>query len=178
MKNGFILLLLLTANICCGQKYLSNKSTITFFSEAPLENITATNSKSTSAMNIETGKVAFSVPIKHFEFEKSLMQEHFNEQYLESHKFPKSTFVGSIEGFDRENKKKQAARAKGVLTIHGEEHEIDAEGFITINKNKIVLESTFMVKLVDYKIKVPQVVWQNIAEVIEVTVYFEYEPYE
>ena len=79
------------------QKYVLEKSTVIFYSEATIENITAKNEKASSVLNSETTEVAFSIPIREFQFAKKLMQEHFNEKYLESEKFPKSTFSGKIK---------------------------------------------------------------------------------
>ena len=178
MKKLSLVITILLVGQLSAQKYLSKSNEVVFFSEATIENITATNTKSTSAFDIKTGKVAFSIPISQFEFEKSLMKEHFNDNYMESEKYPKSTFVGVIEGYEAKSKERQKATAKGVLTIHGVEQEIETEGWITFDKKTILIESEFWVKLKDYEIKIPQLLFQNIAEEIEVKVKFEYEPYE
>ena len=75
-----------------GQQYLLAESSVKFYSSAPMENIEATTTKSRSLFNAQTGEIAIIIPIKSFEFEKKLMQEHFNENYLESHKYPEATF--------------------------------------------------------------------------------------
>lgn len=170
--------LLFSFSVLFGQKYLSKKSSVVFFSEAPIENITAENVKSTSVVDLSTGKVAFSIPITQFIFDKSLMQEHFNDQYMESEKFPKSSFVGVIEDLDIKTNGRQELKAKGALTIHGVEQQIVASGWVEVDKKRIVIESEFFVKLEDYKIKIPQILWQNIAEEIQVKIHFEYEPYK
>src|SRR5690554_782336 len=82
------------------QSYKSVQSKTTFFSSAPLEDITATNTQASSLFNSETGAIAFMVPIKGFRFRKSLMQQHFNENYLESDKYPQATFEGKLSGYD------------------------------------------------------------------------------
>ena len=94
---------------CMGQKYSAEKSFVAFFSHAAIEDITADNTKSVSIFNSATGDIAFSIPIKEFEFAKSLMKEHFNEKYMDSEKYPKSTFQGKINGFD--------AKATGVQNV-------------------------------------------------------------
>src|SRR2546429_2267412 len=82
-----------------GQKFTAEKTYVKFFSDAAIEDITADNTKSSSIFNEATGDVVFSIPIKEFEFEKSLMKEHFNEKYMETEQFPKSTFQGKISGY-------------------------------------------------------------------------------
>lgn len=157
------------------QKYVAEKSVITFFSDALIEDITATNSKTVSILNKQTGELAFSVPIREFQFEKKLMQEHFNEKYMESEKYPKATFSGILAGFNASLSNTQQVKAIGKLTIHGVTREIEIDGTAQAG-DKIVLKSTFMVKLVDYKVEIPQLVFQNIAEEIAITVDITYKP--
>src|SRR5690349_8061189 len=99
-KLFFGCVLILFSNVVFSQKYVAEKSQITFFSDAALEDITATNKKASSIFNSANGEIVFSVPISEFQFAKSLMQEHFNEKYMESDKYPKSTFQGKIENYD------------------------------------------------------------------------------
>ncbi|HEU5290780.1 MAG TPA: YceI family protein, partial [Cyclobacteriaceae bacterium] len=146
------------------------------FSEAAIENITAKNEKTTSVLNTQTSEVAFSVPIREFQFAKKLMQEHYNEKYMESEKFPKSTFAGKLIGFNSTASGVQQVKANGKLTIHGVTKAIEVPGTAEVQGNKIVLKSKFIVKLADYNIKIPQLMWQNIAEQVEVTVDFTYKP--
>lgn len=157
------------------QKFLAERSVITFFSDALIEDITATNSKSASIFNQKTSELVFSVPIREFQFEKKLMQEHFNEKYMESDKFPKATFSGILTGFDFAQTGEQRVHAKGKLTLHGITKEVDIEG-TAVSNDKIVLKSKFIVRLADYNIKIPQLMFQNIAEEVEVTLDFTYKP--
>lgn len=158
------------------QKYASEKTFVSFFSDALLEDITAENTKSSSIFNAETGDVAFSIPMKDFKFAKSLMQEHFNEKYAESEKFPKSTFSGKIIGFKPDATGVQNVNAQGRLTIHGVTKDIDVPGTIEVQGKKLQMRSKFMVKVADYEITVPQLVFQNIAEQVEVTIDFTFKP--
>lgn len=158
------------------QKHVTEKSAITFFSDAVIEDITAVNGKGISILNTQTSEIVFSVPIREFQFEKKLMQQHFNEKYLESDKFPKATFSGKLLGYDASQKHVQQVKAKGKLTIHGVTNEVDFDGTAAQVNDRIVLKSKFSVKLADYKIKIPQLVWQNIAEEIDVSVEFTYKP--
>jgi polyisoprenoid-binding protein YceI len=158
------------------QKYVAERSVITFFSDALIEDITATNSKTASILNKQTGELVFSVPIREFQFEKKLMQEHFNgEKYMESDKYPKATFSGKLMNLDVNQTNVQQVKAKGKLTIHGVTREVEFDGTAQSGE-KIVMKSKFKIKLADYKIKIPQLVFQNIAEEVEVTVDITYKP--
>jgi hypothetical protein len=160
------------------QKYKLTNSEVSFFSEAPLENIEAHNKQTTSLFDVATGEIAFVVPIKGFQFKKSLMQEHFNENYMESDKYPNGTFKGKVSGYDPEKSGKQTAVAEGDLTIHGVTRKVRIEGTLQLQSGKATLNATFPVKLVDHDIEIPQVVFYNIAEVVEVTVQLEYASQE
>ena len=161
-------------NSVYAQKYKSDKSAVTFYSVAPIENIESTNIKSQSMLDISNQNIVFSIPIDGFELEKALMQEHFNEKYMETEKFPKSTFSGKFDGFDINKEGNQEVKAKGKLTIHGVTKTIKVSGNMKFEENRIVLTCTFKVKLDDYEIARPQVLWQNIAEVVDVKLLFEY----
>lgn len=175
-KLFVLLLVLVTADVACGQKYISEKSYIRFFSDATLEDITADNKKGSSIFDAASREIVFSIPINEFQFAKSLMQEHFNEKYMESDKFPKSTFQGHIENFDPEARGVQQARAVGKLLIHGETREVEIPGTIEKRGEKLLMKAKFIVRLEDYKIAIPQILWKNIAEQVEVTVEFTYKP--
>jgi hypothetical protein len=157
------------------QKFVSEKSFVSFYSHATIEDITAKNSKASSIFNSATGEIVYSIPIKDFQFAKTLMQEHFNEKYMDTEKFPKSTFQGKIIGFQQVDGVQQV-RAQGKLTIHGVTKDIDQPGTIEVQGKKIQMKSKFMIKLEDYNITRPQLLWQNIAEEVEVTVEFLYKP--
>lgn len=173
MKNLIILLLVFTFQIGNAQKIVSIKSTTKFFSSATLEDITATTKKGKSVIDMSNGNIAFSIPINSFEFDKALMQEHFNEKYMESEKFPKASFSGVIDGWQN-GKPIAKAVAKGKLTIHGVTKEIDAKGAVKVEKNKLVVTTKFNVRLEDYNVEVPSLMFQKIAEVVEVTIRYEY----
>jgi len=158
------------------QKHVTEKTFVSFFSDAAFEDITAQNTASSGIFNSATNDIAFSIPIKDFEFAKSLMKEHFNEKYMDTEKYPKSTFRGKISGFDLKADGVQNVKATGQLTIHGETKDIDIPGTIEKQGDKLIMKSKFIVKLEDYKVKIPQLMWQNIAEQVEVTVDFTFKP--
>jgi len=159
-----------------GQKMILEKSYVSFFSKAAIEDIKAENTESVSLFNISTNEIVFSIPIKDFKFDKALMKEHFNEKYLESEKFPKATFSGNVSGFRKEIKGDQSVVAKGKMTIHGVTNEIDVPGSISKDGEKATIKAIFKIKLADYKVKIPQLLWKNIADQVEVKIEFSYKP--
>ncbi|HNQ82193.1 MAG TPA: YceI family protein [Bacteroidales bacterium] len=159
------------------QKYMTKNGNIKFYSETPIETIEATNNQVNAALDSQTGDLVFKVLIKSFQFEKALMQEHFNENYMESDKFPNSTFVGKVTNLTAVDFSKEGsyeATIEGDLTIHGVTKKISEKGTFTVKAgDKIHGISKFNVKPADYSIKIPGAVVKNIAETIEVTVDIE-----
>jgi hypothetical protein len=168
--------LVIFASPVVAQKFSAEKGQISFFSDAPIEDIEAVNSIVGSLFNAGTGEIVYILKIRDFIFPKSLMREHFNEKYLESEKFPKSTFQGKIVGFNPDASGVQKVNAIGKLSIHGITKDIDVAGTMENLNGKVLLKSKFMVKLADYGIKIPTIVWQNIAEDVEVRIDFIYKP--
>ena len=176
MKKVLLVSILITHTLFSqAQKYVAESSAVSFFSHGAIEDIAANNSKSVSIFNVATGDIVFAIPSKDFEFEKSLMKEHFNEKYMETEKFPKSIFQGKITGFQSTLSGAQQAKAVGKLTIHGVTKEIDMPGTVEVVNSKVVMKSKFTVKLADYNIAIPQLLWQNIAEEVEVKIEFTYK---
>jgi hypothetical protein len=174
----FILLIISLACVqpLLAQKYTAEKGQISFFSDAAIEDIEAVNSIVGSLFNTTTGDLVYIMKIRDFMFNKSLMREHFNEKYMESEKFPKATFQGKVTGFQPNTPGVQKVRATGKLSIHGVTRDIEVPGTAELKDGKILLKSKFMVKLQDYNIKIPTLVWQNIAEEVEVRIDFTYKP--
>jgi len=156
------------------QKYMTKNGNIKFYSETPMETIEATNNQVNAALNSQTGDLVFKILIKSFQFPKALMQEHFNENYMESDKFPNSTFQGKVTNLSAIDFTKEGtyeAAIEGDLTIHGVTKKISEKGTFTVQAgDKIHGNSKFNVKPADYNIKIPGAVVKNIAEAIEVTV--------
>ena len=159
-----------------GAVYISEKSHVRFFSEAPLEDIEATSTKLRAALNLETGVLLFIIPVNSFEFEKQLMQKHFNDQYLESDKYPEARFEGKFTGAPLEPKGSTEARFEGLLTIHGETNKVSGKAILQKDGMIIHGKSTFLVRLEDYKIKIPRMVIKNIAEEVQVTIQVDFIP--
>ena len=173
----FIAATLLSTSLCAQDKFFTKSGKISFYSKAIIENIEAHNRSVTCVLDTKTGNVVFSVPIKGFEFEKALMQEHFNENYLESDKYPKSDFKGQIvnnSDIDYTKDGVYNAKVKGKLTIHGQTNDIETDGKVTKEGNKISVFTEFNVRLPDYKIKNEKL--QNISNNIKVTVNCALDP--
>lgn len=177
-KVGGILLaiaLLMAVNVKA-QIYKTSTGTVSFHSGTSAEDIDGTNSAVAAAMSASTGAVEFSMSINSFQFKKALMQKHFQENYLESSKFPKATFKGKLVDNSKVNYTKNGTydvSIKGTLTIHGVSKEVTIPGKIVVAGNKITLKATgadFKVKPKDYDIKIPANNAAQIADEIEVTV--------
>lgn len=175
--KGLLLIFCCLALNAHAQRYQTSSATIQFFSEAPLEDISAITTKVNSVMDTASKAIVILIPIKSFEFDKKLMQEHFNENYLESEKYPNAIFKGKIDGI-KSVIGTRAAKAFGTLELHGVVKEIEIDGNISFDGTTYKLISNFNIKLEDYKIKIPKAVFYNIAEEVEVTVDLEYVLYE
>lgn len=158
--------------------YMGTSTNVKFFSESPMENIEAENKKVKTVFKTSTKDLAIVIPILNFKFEKPLMEEHFNENYMESEKFPTATFKGKVDDKEVNLKEdgKYPASATGKLKIHGVEQERTINGTITVKGSQLIFDSKFQIKLVDHDIEIPSVVVKNIAEIIDVTCKFTYEP--
>lgn len=156
--------------------YKAKSTKVDFFSEAPLENISAVNTGCASLINTKTREVAVVVPIKLFEFEKDLMREHFNENYMESDKYKNASFKGKInEEVDFTKEGTYELSATGAFNIHGVEKQRTLKGTMKVTKKGLELDAKFMVKLEDHDIEIPKIVFEKIAEEVEVTCNFVYE---
>jgi len=159
------------------QKYMTRNGFIGFYSHTPMEDIKADNNQVASVFDTETGELVFQVLMKSFKFEKSLMEEHFNENYVESEKFPKSTFSGKIikpSSIDLTVKGKHEVTVEGDLTIHGVTKKVSAPGEIEVTGDGISASSKFVISPEDYKIEIPGVVRDKIAKEMEITVLIKY----
>jgi hypothetical protein len=183
MKNKiFWLTLCLAITTAAGaqNRYFTKTGHIDFYSHTSIEDIKAVNDQVTSFLDISTGDLVFSVLNRSFQFEKPLMQEHFNENYMESEKYPKSSFDGKIKdlkGIDFTKAGKYPVKVSGKLVIHGVTRDIESAGTLTVEKDKIVGESVFAVVPEDYGIQIPAVVRQKFADNMTITVKMNYQLY-
>ena len=171
IKTIFISLFLFAATLTQAQIYMGKTSEITFFSDGPIEDITAKNTTAKPILNTSTNDIAVKITIKGFKFEKALMEEHFNEKYMESDKYPYATFAGKIKDtIDYKKDGVYKVTVVGKLNIHGVEKERTIQGTLTIKGGEITIDSKFMVALKDHNIEIPTLVAQNIAEIVEVKI--------
>jgi len=176
-----ILLFLGLGSTAFSQKYITRDGYIGFYSSTPLEDIKADNNQVASVIDISTGEIVFQVLIRSFRFEKALMQEHFNENYMESDKYPRSTFSGKITNIGETGLTKSGSyevTVEGDLTIRDVKKRVSAKGTIDVAAESVTAESKFIISPEDYGIKIPSVVRNNIAKNIEVTVKITYTPQE
>ena len=146
---------------------------IRFYSEAKLEKIEAVNRQVNAALLAPTGDFFFKVLIKSFNFEKAMMQEHFNEDYLESDKYPEATLLAKITNLKDINFTKEGtypATVEGKLTIHGQTQQVKANGTFEIKNGAVTAKAKFNILLADYNISVPNTLVNNISKSIEITV--------
>ena len=166
------------AGILSAQIYMAKTCQVDFFSEAPVENIEAVNKSAQPILNTATGDIQVRIPIISFKFQKPLMEEHFNENYMETEKYPNATFKGKInEPVDWSKPGEYKVTATGKLNIHGVEKERTIPGTITIRDGQILLNSVFNVHVADHGIKVPSLYVKNIAEDVKVTLNAVMEQY-
>jgi len=179
-KLILVLIIILTGSqVIFGQSYLTKNGKISFFSKTDLENIDAVNNQVVSVITPQTGSIAFSVLINGFLFKKALMQEHFNENYMESAKYPKAGFKGTITDLSKVNFTTDGSyniTVTGDLSIHNVTNKITLPAVIIVKSGKISASTSFKVKLDDYKISVPKIVESNISKTIEIKVDCNYEP--
>lgn len=154
-----------------GQPLITRNGYVGFFSKTPLEDIKAENNQVQAVIDIDKKSIAFAMLMKSFLFDKDLMQEHFNENFIESDKYPKSTFNGSYTG-DVDIKKNGTynVQVSGQLTLHGVTKNITVPATLTVQNNKLVGQTQFYLKPADFNIKIPALVKDKIAQHITVTV--------
>lgn len=175
----FVLVICFTSLFAQGGKIFSVKTgKITFQSEAPFETIRASSSDVRGLLEIEKKLFAFKVRMETFDgFNSSLQKEHFNENYIESHKFPEASFSGKIiEDVDLTKDGTYAVRAKGNFTIHGVSQERIIKSDVTVKNGKINIQSAFSVLLEDHNIPIPKVVKDKLSSEINVQVNCQLEP--
>jgi len=182
MKN--LTLLMLTALIAMtgvGQKFYTKNGQINFDATASSspEKIEGINRSGTCVVDTKSGNMQFAALMKGFAFERALMEEHFNENYVESHKYPKAEFKGEIKNSDKVDFTKDgtyAVKIKGKLTMHGESNDVETEAKIFIQNGKIKATADFSVFLSDYKISIPGLVADKVSKTAKISVSCLLEP--
>jgi polyisoprenoid-binding protein YceI len=177
-KLLFAIIALLFIHTSFAQKrYFTKTGTVSFQAGTALEDIDGTNKSTTTVFDVSTGQIEFSLLVKGFEFKSALMQEHFNENYMESDKYPKSTFKGKITNIDKVNFQKDGSypvTVKGTLELHGVTKEIETTGTFKVAGTGIESVAEFVVILEDYKIAIPGVVKDKISKTAKIKVNCNY----
>lgn len=169
----------MTALVLClsastfAQRYMTRTGKIEFFSATPLENIKAINNESAAVLDSKSGDFVFQVLIKSFKFERELMQEHFNENYMESDKYPKAEYKGKVTNLSAINFSKDGTynvTTTGTMTMHGTSRNVTIPATVIIKGKTATAEARFKVVPQDYKINIPKLVENKIAKEISVAV--------
>lgn len=173
----FLILVLISVNAIGQSRYLTKTGLLAFEASMPsFEDVAAKNNSVTAILNTENGDFAALVLVKAFRFKKALMEEHFNENYAESDRYPKATFKGNIENFTIESLSQidRALPIEGLLTFHGVTKDIEAFSLtLKMVADKIVLSGNFKVLVSDFNIEIPKIVKNKLSE--EVSIVFEFE---
>jgi polyisoprenoid-binding protein YceI len=184
MKKKILSIILIAAafTVNAQTKYFTKNGKVYFNATSPLEKIEATNEKAVSIIDASNGTMEFSVLMKAFTFDKALMQEHFNENYVESDKYPKAVFKGNVTNMTTVDLKKDGTypvKVKGKMTLHGETKDVEADGTLTVKDGGIEAgKSQFKIIPSDYNIEIPSVVKDKIAKEILIDVDVNYELYK
>jgi polyisoprenoid-binding protein YceI len=177
MKGILITALVLCTTVSSAQKYLTREAYVKFYGSTPLENIEAVTNQASSVIDASNGDIVFQVLLNSFTFEKALMQEHFNENYVESETYPKCIFKGEIqEDIDYSKPGKYEVTIKGTMSLHGVEQPIITKAMLIIEKGAVKLSAEFNMVPEDYNIEIPGAVRDKIADQMEVTVKAAYKP--
>lgn len=176
-----VLVVVVAATMSFGQKYFTKAGNINFdaTSASSPERIEGVNRTVTCVLDTKSGNMQFAVLMKGFEFERALMEEHFNENYVESEKFPKAEFKGVIANNDKVSYAKDGTytiTVKGKLTMHGETKDVETEGKLTIQGGKISAIAGFNVLLSDFKISIPGLVADKVSKTAKINVNCSLEP--
>jgi len=176
MKKILYLCMFLAVGTVAAQKYYTKTGKTDFkASVAAFEPVEATSESTTAILKVDSGELAALLFIKSFHFRIALMEEHFNENYMDSDTYPKATFRGKLEGFsmsDLSNTPKEY-NLKGKLTVRGQEKEIATKANVSKDGDKIIVESLFSVKPQDFGIEIPSIVREKIAKEINITLNYE-----
>ena len=179
-KNLMVLLaLILTSSVSFAQKFYTKTGKISFYSKAPLEEIEGKNKTVTAVLDSKSGALQFAVQMKGFEFEKQLMEQHFNENYVESDAFPRSEFRGFIDNNANINYSKTGtytAKVKGKLTLHGVTQDVESAATIKINDGSIDASSAFNVLFSDFNISITSLVIDKVSNSIKIVVDCNLQP--
>ena len=171
---AFLVFFIFSTKVFC-QKFSTKTGFIGFYSKTSLEDIKAENNQVFSLLDPVSHHLAFALLLKGFIFPKELMQEHFNENYVESDKYPKATFSGACSGdMDLSKEGTYQVVIKGELSLHGITKPIETTAQLDVKKDHIKGSSVFKIKPEDYNISIPSIVRDKIANEIDVKVQIDW----
>jgi len=179
MKKIYTLtiLLLFGYQINAQNKFFTKTGSASFYSHSPLEDIKAENNQVVAIIDNQTGKFKILMLMQSFKFKKALMQEHFNENYVESDKYPKAIYTGVIQDFSEINSNTKKITFKGMLSIHGKKKEKLITANAVVTDEEIHLTGIFMLKIADFNIKIPSLVANKIAKEMKIEFNVHLKPY-
>ena len=178
--NILLLVIGFQTSIHCqkADRIIARQGQVSFFSYTSVEDIEATNNQVFSLLDKTTGDIAVNMLMRAFVFKKALMEEHFNESYIESDLYPKMEFFGKIQDYNPQNFAQGTHIVKGTMELHGVKKEIELKVKVDEDQENMVLTGDLEIAVSDFQIKVPPLLAPNIAKIIQVMFRFEYRPYE
>ena len=177
-----IAVLIAVTFLYCGvsksQIFIGKESVANFFSKTAMEDIDGKNNAGQYVLNSATGDIQVKLTQKGFKFKSGLMEEHYNENFIESNKYPYAVFKGKInEKIDYSKDGENKVTVKGTMEMHGVTQNITVDGNVTVKGKEVIIDAKFKIKLSDYNIKDPTLIGTKIAEVVDVTVKSNLEMY-
>ena len=175
-KLALFLSLFLAINFVFAQKYSTKTGKVHFEASVPLfDDVDAINSSAITVLNADTGDIAALLMVKNFKFKVALMEEHFNESYAETAKYPKSTFTGKLANFNKEELSAVPKKynLSGIVNFHGVDNKISTLANVSTQNGKIMITGNFLAKTEDFNVKIPKMVMKKIAENVNVDYQFE-----
>lgn len=172
---GLSFLLALAATLAghAQTRFTTREGVVSFSASSPLEDIEARSQQTAAVLDLQTQQLAFTMPVKSFQFKRTLMQEHFNENYMESDRYPKATFTGRLLAVDAAALRSGGAQkvtAEGDLTMHGVTKRVQVPGTLELQNGRLVVLAQFAVSPADYQIEIPLLVRDHIAKSVSVRV--------
>ena len=168
---------LLAPSVHAQDVLISKNASLSFFSSTVVEDIEGKSNTATSVLDLKSRNIIFKVANTSFQFKKKLMQEHFNENYMESDKYQFSTFKGKInDDVDLSKDGTYNVTIEGILDVHGVAKSYQSKATLVVSKGTVTAKTVFKVRIEDHQIKVPSIVFKNIAEFVEVRVSAVYQP--
>ena len=176
MKNAVLIMIsLLFSNLVLAQKYSSKTGKVTIEASIPMfEDVFAQDDNNIVVLNADTGEMASVSVVKNFKFKVKLMEEHFNESYAETAKYPKTTFKGKVLNFDKTklSESPQKFTVQGILNFHGVDRNISSTATISSKDGKIFMKGNFIAKSADFKVTIPKMVMKKVAENVNVEYHY------